>query len=293
MDLRAKIAGLLGGRGARSVVLGLASVALLALVILVSSALSEPKPASSPMSVSATSSVPGEDAQDASASARYEEAAERALASGDTTEAVRLLELAVTANPENESASRLLTELRVTTVGGGQVASAATPGPSGGAPAQEPGGKTDGVTPGGAPDSYDKPVEDVTSLLPSNVWGYTRASLERGETESILALRPASGGSAAGRVALAVLTAYDRGSPDAARSFVDGIKKAFPEDGASVTIGGFPGKFGTDGARLASATFSRGRFAFEVVLTAEMGVDPVVLKGAAVEAASAFPAAKK
>ena len=55
-----------------------------------------------------------------------------------------------------------------------------------------------------------------------------------------------------------------------------------------MTVGGVPAYFGTDGTQLASIAFTRGRYAFEVVLTAD-GASPKTLKALAIKAAEAFP----
>ncbi len=280
------------GLKARPVLAGAVGIVALALVILVSAALSEPRSGVSTRPVADSGANSENDTPDhVSDSERYVRQAEAALASGDESAAIDLLRSAVEADPANVSARRLLTELTVVAVTDDTAEPGTQSGDSSGGSSQSGATDTPPVVPP-ASSVYDKPVTEMVALLPSSVANYTQASVERGLQEAILALRPTRTGPAIGRVSIAVLTAYDRGSSSAARDFVTGIGKAYPDDRSSVRIGSQTGAFGTDGARLASVAFSRGRFAFEAVLTAEVGVDSATLKSATVGVAAAFPAAK-
>ncbi len=83
---------------------------------------------------------------------------------------------------------------------------------------------------------------------------------------------------------------HDLKSEAAAKSFVAKTsKKAFPKNPGTVTVHGTKAYFGTDGTRFATVSFSRGRYAFEVLVTVN-GVAPKTAKSVASEAAKVFPA---
>jgi hypothetical protein len=232
------------------------SVLAVAAVIVVLGAFSRPAPAA-PSSRTAGSI----EATRAPGQAAYE-AGLRSLASGETTSAVALFEAAAAAG--NAAAKAKLAE----------TANAAKPS----APASVP------------PDTaYFTKVDDPATLLPTALSGYTVSSVERSAFGAIVALQPTAEGPA-GKVTLVVLTTLDKKTEAGARSYVNGITKAFPKNLATVTVGSRAGRFGTDGARLASVVFSRGRYAFEVVATAYR-VAPLEVKDVVVAAAASFPAA--
>jgi len=86
-----------------------------------------------------------------------------------------------------------------------------------------------------------------------------------------------------------VMVVNDMGSVKAADDFiVNTSKKVYSKDGQAVTVDGAEGYFGTDGAALASVSFTRGRFVFEVLVTTS-GQAPKNLKDIAMNAAAAYP----
>jgi hypothetical protein len=87
----------------------------------------------------------------------------------------------------------------------------------------------------------------------------------------------------------ALFSVHDRETPADAQAFVNNVTKtAFPENAAQVQVNGVDAYFGTDGARFATISYSRGRFVFEVIITAEDGA-PGALVDVVIDAASAFP----
>lgn len=229
----------------------LGTAAALALVIIVIGALSyRPSAPSSPPSVTTATPGPG--------SALYQEAL-AALASGDTTQATLLLRRAADAG--SADAKRKLEQLA-------------------------PPASTPATTPA-APSGYTSAVADMGSLLPVSVPGYR---LGVPETSTASALVPASPPKSGSAIAVIVFEVFDKQTPAAASSFVTKFAKGYPRVRSSVPLGAATALFGTDGSHVAALTFSRGRFAFDVVVTVNTG-DPAAVKAQAIAAAKAFPAA--
>ena len=188
-----------------------------------------------------------------------------ALASGETTKATALITKAAAAG--NTSAQSKLAEISRA------VEPTATPAP---APA--------------APDVYLKAVRDIGSLLPTSVAGYDAGVVETSTASAILSLEPTKSGPL-GKARIVVLTVLDKRSAAGAKAYVAAFPKAYGKDLGSATIGSIAGRFGTDGSHLAAVTFSRGRFAFEVVVTVTRGA-PRDLRSVTLQAASAFAATR-
>jgi hypothetical protein len=180
-----------------------------------------------------------------------------ALASGETTKAIGLLEKA--AGTGSTAARAKLDEIAK-------------------APA-----KTPSVV---ASDTFTSKVSDIGSLLPASVPGYRMAEVETSTASAIVSAEPAS----SGPISRVAFTVSDRKSAARAASWLSGFSKAYPKSLADVNVGDVSGRFGTDGAHLAAVSFVRGRFGFEVVATAVSG-DPKQLKTLVIQAASAFAAA--
>ena len=207
-----------------------------------------------------------------------------ALQSGDTTAAIALLSSAVTLDASNTAAKDKLAEVKAAASkpsSAGSGSTTTTPGDSGSATS------TPGPTGG-----YTEPVADLRTLLPTKYKGSALGVALADPSAAIVS----GGGSAADSVSRIQWTVFDRGTPAGAQKFVTSVSKVLygeptdPKDAAThvVTVNGIDGYFGSDGKRLATASFSRGRFAFEVVLTSSSG-SPGDLREAAVQAASAFP----
>jgi hypothetical protein len=139
------------------------------------------------------------------------------------------------------------------------------------------------------PGTYESKVADLASLLPTRVAGYTSQLIETSTVSAILPLQPDRTGPA-NSVSLVAVTVLDKGTVSSAEAYVTGFPRAYPKDQQAVTVGVQTARFGTDGSHLAAIAFSRGRYAFEVVVTSSKGA-PVGLKDIAAKVAAALPAA--
>jgi hypothetical protein len=139
-------------------------------------------------------------------------------------------------------------------------------------------------------DAWDQPVTSLAVLLPKKVAGYNVGLVETTKLSAIVPLEPTTGGPE-GKATIVVLTVFDKKTAAGAQSYVDKFQKAYPKDLSVVEIGTMIGRFGTDGSHLAAAVFSRGRYAFEIVLTVTRGA-PRNLESVVVQAAEAFGATK-
>lgn len=263
-----------GGGRVRTFALGAAGVALLAAVIFGVSALSGPRDATGPNLPQTT--LPASDSGDLYADAMD------ALASGETTRVVELLERALIADPSNAQARAELD--RITR----DPALAAEPGGPGNATG-EPSAPPDESPAVTNPDAgFTSPVADVGVLLPESVPGYELALAVVVGPDASVAADPVEGGPV-GTVRRALFTVHDRATPDAADAFLRDVTRiAYPNDSANVTVDGVSAYFGTDGTRFAVVAYKRGRFVFEVVVTTA-GQSPAALRDATVSAARAFP----
>jgi hypothetical protein len=190
------------------------------------------------------------------------QAALKAIASGDTTQATALL--AAAANSGNAAAKARLAE---------STSSGSNPGSAGSSVAT---------------DAYAKAVSDIASLLPAVTPGYRLAQVETSIASAIVSAEPTDR-----TVRLTIrrveITVFDEHTSAAASAWVNGLSKAFSQSLASVAVGDLTGRFGTDGSHLACVSFSRGRFAFEVVVTVVRGT-AAAQKSATVKLAEAVAA---
>jgi hypothetical protein len=127
----------------------------------------------------------------------------------------------------------------------------------------------------------------MKSLVPTSFADYSLDfALQIGRDVSVSA-RPAKSGVAMANVTWSV---HDRKTAASAKSFITKTSKsAYSHNGASVTVGGTTGYFGTDGTKFATVSFVRGRYAYEIIATAP-GNSPADMKNDALRAAAAFPA---
>lgn len=144
--------------------------------------------------------------------------------------------------------------------------------------------------PNGSPDEYLNGKTDLSALLPAAVPGYTVDNLDKGSEQAALTITPTKGAAQDGAVRVVLMTVYDFGTPAKAAAFVAGQTKAFPVSDQPLSVGVSDGRLGADASRIAAVSFSRGRFAFEVVLTAEKP-DALRLKSHLLELVGYFPAA--
>lgn len=238
------------------------SVFALAAVILGIAAISNP--------AEPTETQPGLQS-DAELSKRSYDAALEALASGDTSGAVTLLERAVLLDSSNTAAKSQLSKVKK---------KAQTPAPrpvDDDTPSTEP----------PAPDSaFLKDVKPLAKLLPSSAKGYSLGTRVGDSPDVTVSARPTG---PPGDVTLALWAVHDRKTAKGAADFITNTsKKAYPKDGTSVSIDGATAYFGTDGVRFATVTYVRGRYVFELILTTTSGA-PKQQKSLAEAAAKAFP----
>lgn len=235
-----------------------AGILVLAGVIFGATALSKPK---SQPEVSAPS-LPV--VQPADQSKGFYDRAMEASASGDATSTRVLLEEALVKDPDNEAARRALAAMD--------------------AEVDEP-----------APtvvnnDAWLKSVSDLGKLLPASAASWKLGIKTVVKPDAVRSGEPAMLSTPSRTMRRVIFSVHDMKTETAALSFVTNVgKKSFPKNGASVVIGGSPGYFGTDGTRLAAVVFTRGRYAFEAVVTTNDGVAPLTAKDAVIALANRFP----
>jgi len=199
------------------------------------------------------------------------------LASGNTTEAAQLFERALELDAANTRAQAELDKINDS--------AQETPPNTGGS--QQP-----TSTPVKDPDAgYMGAVADLARLLPATATGYELGMVQVQGQEAQVPADPVSGGPLR-RVKRVVFVVHDRGDVSTAKGFVTSVSRtAYPENAADVKVNGIPAYFGTDGAQFATISFSRGRFAFEVLITSD-GPAPGALLDDALAAAAALPASR-
>lgn len=194
-----------------------------------------------------------------------------ALSNEATETAIVLLERSVTLDPGNSAAKKQLAALKKSTP------SAATPAPNPTTPA------TKAPDPN-APDPFLGAIE-LKKLLPKAMEGYSLGYAQVVEPDALIPGEPTAADAAATGI---VWYVHDLGSPQAAKAYADRVtRSAYTKNAATVNVRGVTGYFGTDGTRLATVVFSRGRYGFEVILTTPGS--PSDVRPLAEIAAAAFP----
>lgn len=254
---------------ARRILIGVAAVVGLALLIFGISALSSTK---QPAETTATTTRLSDEA-------RAELLANQALAAASKDETVTARSLADEAlklNATNQVAIGVIRRLDET------AAQAAPKTPS--TPA------TSTPTAGGV---WANPSKTLTAFLPKTVPGWSPGDIVALGGDAQVTFKPDSGSTDQSKAIRATFFVHDRLTPAKASSFVATVdKRVYPGNSTALTIGTQKGYFGTDGARLAVAAFSRGRYAFEVVVYSQQGIKPATLAVLATKLAAALPAAK-
>jgi hypothetical protein len=258
-------------------IIGIAvGVFALALMVLVSSAVSKPKNTQSPEVKAVAQEMESNSLTDQGVAA---------LSANDTATAETLLRRAVALNPQNKRAVVALTQIRQST-------NTASNGGSSGNTGSNAGSGSNGSSTGGsgsdpskpAPGPFDKQV-DISKLLPAGAAGYTMYPQQVSGTEAQISGDPATKGV---RVIWAV---HDRGSAASAAKFISTVsKRVYAKDSRTASIDGATAYLGTDGARYATAVYVRGRYVFEVIVS--LASPSATIKQAlplAQEAAAAFP----
>lgn len=246
-----------------------AGIVALALVITGVAALSSPREA--PEKTETTAVLTAE---------RLAQKAEDAASREHTQTALALVAKALAADPDNPTARRLQARLVAESEDSAQA--------DGGAAQPAAGSAVSAAGP------YDKPIDELATLLPSKFRAWKRGAILSASQTAVVTFEPVMADPASDAVVRISLYAKDAGTSAKASSLVDKVyKRAYSKDAAKVSVGVVPtGHFGTDGSQLAAVGFARGRYAFEVIVTASPGVKPTTLKALALEAASTMPAAQ-
>lgn len=264
----------------RTLLWTLGSILVLALVMYATAALSSPKDADrsgrgAPVQTSDSDTA-------AEASERLYQQALEAQRGGETTRALELANKAVEADAGNTRAMRLTVELSGAT-GSAPSGSGGSDGESASG-AESPSGTATPVA-GGAP--AQPRVDDIESLLPKSVSGFAFGIVQAVSTDAVCSAEPGSAAAGSATVTRALFSVHDRETEKAARQWVDTMgKRVYPMGASRVTIAGGPGLFGTDGTRLAWASFARGPYAFEVLVT--VSGDPDSARSATLKLAETF-----
>lgn len=215
------------------------------------------------------------------------------LKSGDATSAVELLQAHLGAEPDDAVAADLLDRLQEQT-GAASVASTdggngSTTGEATGDNGEDPGenGDDPGDTAADPEESWDSEVADITRLLPLVVQGLAPGSVVSDQNaDAILTFDPIGGSyPTVNRVLYAV---HDLKTADNAALYIEQTSRVlYADDGEDVEIDGASGYFGTNSATLATVAYARGRYVFEIIVTASSA--PEELRFPAAEMAAAFP----
>lgn len=215
------------------------------------------------------------------------EQARKAAEDGDRDTAMELLERVLAEDPTHARANALLRRLSEDADSDPDQADA---GGDSGASAGGESPAPDDDDPGTAPasDPWLEPTADMGLLLPELIDGWQRALPDVSEDSAGVSFDPAR----RGEIRLALFAVHDRENEAAAEQFIEDVsKRAYPEDSASVKVGKMDGYFGTNGTIAATVAFSRGRYAFEVTVTAD-GVQPRSVREAAIALATEFEATR-
>lgn len=198
----------------------------------------------------------------------------KAAQSGDTTAAKVLARKAVSADPSNEKARQLVSRLD----------RSAAPTLTGNSSNNGGGGSHEGTST--SPDTgFTTHISDLTPLLPTAFDGFSLDPVAKTDTDVSVSARAKSAAMPASHVVWAI---HDMGTPAAAKGFLTHTSRnLYPSHPATVNVDGVQGYFGSDGSRFATVAYVRGRYVFEVLLSAT-GPDPDALQSLTVSAAQRF-----
>jgi len=258
------------------------AVAALAGVIFAGAALSSP-----------SSDTPAEPSKLSTAveSESYARDAQVALSNNETATAVALAEQALTLDPQNRTALSVVAASRVPA----PTVSEAVDDPQ---DPQDPDDTEDqAATPTQKADldkGFTEKVGALSSLLPAAVSGWVAGQVVEQGPDALVTLDPAKGSIASEKALRAIVSVHDMKTAAKAKDFVTRVsKRTYSKSGGTVKVGVIPDAyFGTNGSTVAVVSFSRGRFAFDVVVPAQSGVKPTDAKAVAVSVAAAVPATK-
>jgi hypothetical protein len=241
-----------------------ASVALIAVVILVSSLFSKPETPVTPDTTTTSTAGPSTTRNDT-----LIDQAEKALASGDTTSAASLARQVLKSDPGNARALVVLEAVNSTTNGSSTSTTTAGNGTS-----------------ASSDTGFLEALADFPALLPRSFSGYGMSFVATDAANADVSGSPVREGGPAFRIAWAV---RDRASVKAAADYITKTSKVlYPKSATTVDIDGIAAYFGTDGTQLATVAYRRGRYVFEVVVVADKKGNPETLRSLAIDAARAF-----
>ena len=201
----------------------------------------------------------------------------QAQASGDLTRTVDLARQALKLNPNNAAARALITAVTEQQAKG---STQTTPSAS---------ADTSGTSQESSATAalYLKAYKPLAVLLPTVVEGFDLGPASERGADVTRAGSPKEGGTPVSSVLWSV---HDRGSKKNAGTFIGKVtKRAFPKNGASTTVNGVAGYFGTDGTQVATVVFAKGRYVYEVNASAVPGVNPSKARAIALKVAEVFP----
>lgn len=244
---------------------GAVTVLVLALVIVGLWAFTSPKKASDVPPVAK--------ATPAQQSAQFYREGVNALSAEQTSAAIALFEKALEADPSNTDANKALEnakraqEVAKKPAAGGSSAGSSVVKPETTAPAS----------------AWTKQLS-LKSLLPASFPGYLMGGVEQGgPSDANVSAAPAQVGAPVTNV---LWTVHDRGTASKADVFLTSVsKKLYSKDTAQLHINGVAAHFGTDGQRFATVAYVRGRYVFEVIVTAR---EPAGARELASQAAAGF-----
>lgn len=201
--------------------------------------------------------------------------AEALLASGETTAALVIAQSAVDADPANTAARALVDRIS---------GAATAPAPTSTTTANPPSSSTTttpNARPRTSPDAgYLQPVSDMAALIPTAYAGWSFDQPLKFEDNVSVSASPEKAAAAGQKLQW---TVRDEGSPAKARDFAARTsKRLYSKHPATVTVHGVSARYGTDGGVIASITYTRGRYVFELLFSTSVG------RAAGVRAASAF-----
>ena len=218
-----------------------------------------------------------------------------AAQSGDATSALSLARQALVLDANNAQAKSVVAEVSASGSGAsGQGGTSGQGGSSGNGSTSTSstgqsgsGGTTRTPTSSTAsPDTgYAAALADMSTLLPKGLSGYVLDPPVKTKADASRSGSPKRATDVASNILWSV---HDVKTVSAAHSFVTKTSSMlYGSDKASVTVHGITAYFGTDGTRFATVVYTRGRYVFEVLVTAN-AVAPSKLQTLAVTAAGAF-----
>jgi hypothetical protein len=203
------------------------------------------------------------------------EAGLMALSKEQTASAVELFQSAITINPDSDDAKTALAKLNS---GASSSSGTSTTASSGGQSSIAP--KPAPVAPIGP---WDKKL-DMSELVPATYTDYLLGSVDQSDSEVSLSGVPTKDGATVTNV---IWVVHDRGTAARASDFIKTISRTiYKHDVSQVKVHDISAYFGTNGKELATVSFARGRYVFEVVITSTR--EPGKEQAFAQRAAAAF-----